>query len=92
MTIFIKEEQHKKGMKIYIPRCLIGLGASIITRILSSKMLDKLEKNEAFKEIKPLSKEQAKEIRKMLKYLNKNYKGLTIVDVQSKNEAVKISI
>ncbi|WP_404987580.1 hypothetical protein [Clostridium culturomicium] len=92
MIIYIKEEQREKGITIYIPRCFIGLGASIMTRVLSSKGIGYIERSETVKEVKPLSKEQAKEIRNMLKYLNKNYKGLTIVDVQSKNEAVKIII
>lgn len=92
MIIFIKEEHHKRGINIYIPRCFVGLLASIITRVLSSKIIDNVEMNEAFKDGRPLSKEQAKEIREMLKYLNRNYKGLTIIDIQSKNEAVKIKI
>ena len=92
MVIYIKEEHKEKGMTIYIPRCFISLGTSIITRVLSSKGIGYRGSSEVVKEIKPLTKEQAKEVRAMLKYLNKNYKGLTIVDVKSKNEAVKIII
>lgn len=92
MVIYVKEEHKEKGITIYIPRCFIGLGTSIITRVLSSKRIGYMGSSEVVKDVKPLTKEQAKEVRAMLKYLNKNYKGLTIVDVQSKNEAVKIRI
>lgn len=92
MIIYIKEEHKTKGITIYIPRCFIGLGASVVTRVLSSRGIGYIKSNEIAKEVKPLTKEQAKEIRAMLKYLNKNYKGLTIVDVKSKDEVVKIII
>lgn len=92
MVIYIKEKHQEKVRCFYIPRCCISLGASIATRVLSSKGIGYLKGEDIVKEVKPLTKEQAKEIRAMLKYLNKNYKGLTIVDVESKNELVKIRI
>lgn len=92
MLISIKEEHHKKVRNIYIPSILISLGASIATKVLSARGIEYLEHSNAAKEVKPLTKEQAKEIKAMLKYLNKNYKGLTIVDIQTQNEVIKIRI
>lgn len=92
MRIYIKEAEREKVMKIYIPGCCISLGASVVTRILTLKGHSYIKNGEIKNEIKPLTKEQAKDIRRMLKYLNKNYKGLTIVDIETKDEIVKIVI
>lgn len=92
MVIYFKEQEQIKIRRFYIPRCCISLGASIITRVLSSTGVGYLKSEEISKEVKALSKAQAKEIREMLKYLNKNYKGLTIVDIETKNEVIKITI
>lgn len=92
MKIFIKEEKDKKIKKFCIPRCCCSFGASIVTRILASKSSKILSKDGVQKEVKPLSKEQGRKIRKMIRYLNKNYKGLVIVDVETKDEIVKIII
>ncbi|GEM_PF-419888 len=92
MIIYIKEAEKDKIRKIYIPRCCLSLGTSVITRVLTLKGKSYVQDGEIKAEVKPLTKEQAKEIRKMLQYLNKNYKGLTIVDIETKDEVVKIVI
>ena len=91
MRIYFRDGHEAKVRRIYIPNSLISLSTSITTWVLFSRGRG-IDLGGISKEKLHLTKEQRKELKAMVRYLIKNYKGLTIVDIETKDEVVKIVI
>ncbi len=92
MIIDIKEKNSDKNMHIHIPRFCISIGAFILPLALRSGNAHIRKSGEKI-HVKSMNKEQVRAIKKGIKYLNKYYKGLVLVDIQSNDgENVKIVI
>lgn len=92
MIIDIKETDKEKSTHICIPRFCISAGAFIIPLALKSKFIT-VSKNGLKEKLKGMDNDQARAIKKAIKYLNKNYRGLVLVDIQSSDgKSVKIVI
>ncbi|MEG1255906.1 hypothetical protein [Clostridium sp.] len=92
MIIDIKEKGKEKDTHICIPRFCISIGAFILPLSLTSKFIT-VSKDGTKEKINGMNKQQAKALKKAIKHLNKNYRGLVLVDIQSSDgENVKIVI
>ncbi|MGG7165090.1 hypothetical protein [Clostridium ihumii] len=84
MWITIKESGHR-GFKIPIPMCFIGLGISIASKASKKNINEDL--NKVFESM------DSRELKRAFRKLNRTCKGMTIVDVESKEgDHVKIVI
>lgn len=90
MRITVKSKEEKVNINIKIP---IGV---VITLLRISKPFIKIDCNKEFKNIKinhVFESSDVDVIIKALKYLNKEHKGLNLIDIEEKNgDIVKIKI
>lgn len=90
MRITVKSKKEKVNINIRIP---IGV---VTTLLRVSKPFIKIDYNKEFKNIKVnhvFGSSDVDVIIKALKYLNKEHKGLSLVDIEEKNgDIVKIKI
>ncbi len=89
MIINIKEPGESKSKNICIPRVCISLGIFVLP--LALKSMYKKKNNSKTKAA--INNKEMKNLKKAIKYLNKNYKGLVLVDIKTnEGESVKIVI
>ncbi len=89
MIINIKEPGESKSKNICIPRVCISLGIFVLP--LALKSMYKKKNNSKIKAA--INNKEMKNLKKAIKYLNKNYKGLVLVDIKTnEGESVKIVI
>ena len=79
-------------MHIHIPRFCISIGTFILLLAIRTGNI-RICNNGKKSHVKSMNKEQVRVIKKGIKYLNKYYKGLVFVDIQSNGgDNVKIVI
>ncbi|MBE6059086.1 MAG: hypothetical protein E7215_02765 [Clostridium sulfidigenes] len=89
MIINIKEPGENKSKNICIPRVCISLGIFVLPLALKSMYR---KKNNSKTKV-AINNKEMKNLKKAIKYLNKNYKGLVLVDIKTnEGESVKIVI
>lgn len=89
MIINIKEPGESKSKNICIPRVCISLGIFVLPLALKSMYR---KKNNSKTKV-AINNKEMKNLKKAIKYLNKNYKGLVLVDIKTnEGESVKIVI
>jgi len=89
MIINIKEPGENKSRNICIPRTCISLGIFVLPLALKSMY----RKKNNSKARRAINNKEMKNLKKAIKYLNKNYRGLVLVDIKTnEGECVKIVI
>lgn len=89
MKIIINEKKSQELHRICIPRCFCSFSINCMIRALKSKSV---KGSADGKTGKILSKQQYRDAKRMLKKLNKNYKGLEIISIDTDTEIVRIII